>query len=223
LLSPFPPSLETQVAAFLAQSGSVAPGDALYVVAGGGNDARDALTAIAGCGGNAICVAGAIESTATAYATNIGTIVGELEFAGARSIIVWDTPDVGKSPAVVASGGAAIGSLVASSMNSALLLTGIGADPDVKLFDIYGLVDEVVANPGAFGLANVTDACAQFDPCDPSQYFFWDGIHPTSAGQTILSEAMLRSIPEPTTLALLGVALAGVRLSRLRRAKLVEA
>ncbi|PHX99345.1 MAG: hypothetical protein CK530_12590 [Planctomycetaceae bacterium] len=47
--SGFPPSLLTQTAAFISSLGSsLAPADALYVVAGGGNNARDALTAIAG-------------------------------------------------------------------------------------------------------------------------------------------------------------------------------
>src|ERR1700693_4280132 len=38
LFSPFPPSLETQVAFFLSQHGNAAPSDALYVIAGGGNN-----------------------------------------------------------------------------------------------------------------------------------------------------------------------------------------
>src|SRR6266446_8330675 len=58
LLNPFPPSLETQAAFFLAQHNDAAPSDALYVIAGGGNNARNALTAIAGCGGNPICIGG---------------------------------------------------------------------------------------------------------------------------------------------------------------------
>jgi len=218
LLTPFPPTLETQVAFFLLHNGNVAPSDALYVVAGGGNNARDALTAIGGCGGNPVCIGGLILSTATAYATDIGTIVGELELAGADRIIVWDTPDVGKTPAVVASGGSAIGSLLASSMNSALL-SAIGGVPGVMFFDVFGLEDNVLADPDAFGLTNVTDACAQFVACDPSMYFFWDGIHPTSAGHLILSNAMLAlAVPEPTTLALLGLGLAGLGFSRRMKA-----
>ena len=218
LFDPFPASLETQAAYFLLQHGNVAPSDALYVVAGGGNNARDALTAIGGCGGNPVCIGGLILSTATAYATDIGTIVGELELAGADRIIVWDTPDVGKTPAVVASGGSAIGSLLASSMNSALL-SAIGGVPGVMFFDVFGLEDNVLADPDAFGLTNVTDACAQFVACDPSMYFFWDGIHPTSAGHLILSNAMLAlAVPEPTTLALLGLGLAGLGFSRRMKA-----
>src|SRR5664280_2225647 len=46
LFNPYPPSLETQTATFLLQYANVAPSDALYVVAGGGNDARNALNAV---------------------------------------------------------------------------------------------------------------------------------------------------------------------------------
>ena len=59
-----PPSLEAQVAIFLSQHGGVAPSDALYVVEGGGENARDALAAIGDCGGNLLCVSGVIQSTA---------------------------------------------------------------------------------------------------------------------------------------------------------------
>ena len=223
LLSPFPPSLETQAAYFLAQHGNVAPSDALYVVAGGGNNVQDALTAIGACGGNPVCIEGIILSAAMAFATDIGTIVAELELAGAERIIVWDTPDLGRAPAVVAAGGSVIASSLASSMNSALL-AAIGGTPGVTLFDIFTLTDSVVANPAAFGLTNVTDACAQFVACDPSTYFFWDGIHPTSAGHGIISNAMLAvALPEPPALALLAFCLVGLGFGRGKQKRVSEA
>jgi outer membrane lipase/esterase len=219
LLAPFPPSLETQAAFFLLQNGNTAPSSALYVVAGGGNDARDALGNIMSCNGNLGCIQGIIQSTAATFAMNIGTIVGELESAGAQNIAVWNTPDVGKAPAVLAqgAGAAAVASLLAFDMNAALL-QAIGSDPDVRLFDLYGLLDSIIGDPAAFGLTDVTNACAQFSNCDPSTYLFWDGIHPTSAGQQIIADAMHRlTVPEPTTVALFGIGLAGLGFSRRRK------
>jgi hypothetical protein len=75
----------------------------------------------------------------------------------------------------------------------------IGTDPDVKLFDDFDLFNEVIADPGAFGLSNATDACAQFLTCDPSEFLFWDGIHPTSATEAIISDA-IDSLVLPKTL-----------------------
>jgi len=217
LLAPFPASLETQAAFFLLQHANVAPADALYVVAGGANDARNALTLIGGCGGNPVCVGSIINSTASAFVMNVETIVHELEVAGARHIVVWDTPDIGRTPAVLASGplASATASLLASDMNLALM-AAIAGDPDVMLFDLFGEINTIVANPGAFGLTNVTDACASLAACNPSQYLFWDGIHPTSAGHQLLSNAMVGLVPEPTTLALLGLGIAGLVVSRRR-------
>ena len=215
-LVPFPPTLQTQAAIFLSSHSNVAPSDALYVVAGGGDDARDGLLDIAACGANLLCIQAAIASASSEYATAIKDIVDQLQLAGAADIIVWNVPDLGAAPAVVAGGASAIATLLSSSMNAALLAE-IGAEPGVTIFDIFDLVGDVVANPADFGLTNVTDACAQFLNCDPSTYLFWDGIHPTSAGHGIISNAMLALVPEPATLALLGIGLAGLGFRRRAR------
>jgi outer membrane lipase/esterase len=212
LFNPFPPSLETQAANFLLQHGNAAPSDALYVIAGGGNNVQDALAAIGACGGVPACIGGVILAATTSYATDIGTIVAELELAGAQRIIVWDTPDAGKTPAL---GGSATGTLLASSMNAKLFGALAGA-PGVSLFDLFGLQDNVLANPAAFGLTNVTDACAaNLAICDPSTFFFWDGFHPTSAVHAIIGNAMLAlAVPEPATLMLVALGLAALGVSR---------
>jgi len=214
LLNPFPPSLGTQAAFFLSQYGPAIPSGALYVVEGGGENARDALTAAGSCGGDPSCIAAIIQSTTVGFVGDIKTIDSELEAAGAKNILVWDVPNIGATPAVLASGASAstLGTMIAATMNAALS-TAIGSDPDVKLFDIFGLMNDAIADPGAFGFTNVTDACARFPACiaDPSMYLFWDGIHPTSATEAIISDAILTLVvPEPSTLALLSVALLGL-------------
>jgi outer membrane lipase/esterase len=207
------PGLNVQVDTFLAAH-STAPGGALYVVAGGGNNARDAAAAIR---------AGANPATTTSeaalgYTTDIVTIVGKLEAAGAQHIVVANVPDIGQTPFAQSFGAipAAGASLLASSMNGVLAAT-LQGDPHVKIFNLFGAVDAVVANPAGFGLTNVTDACGQFTDCDPSKYLFWDGIHPTSAGHELIAEALFQTIvPEPSVFVLVA---AGVLLIASMRAR----
>jgi phospholipase/lecithinase/hemolysin len=192
------PTLVQQTAGFLAANPHI-PADGLYIVEGGGNNARDALMAIAAKPSDLVQI---IKNTAEGYAEDVSGIVHSLEKAGARDIVVWDVPDLGKAPSLLSQGAQAsfLGTVVALSMNVALDVA-IKKDPNVTLFDTFGIVDDITTHPGKFGLTNVTDACAQFTNCDPSKFFFWDGIHPASAGHEIFSEAMLQLVPEPSTYA----------------------
>lgn len=196
--SGFPPSLLTQTAAFISSLGaSSAPADALYVVAGGGNNARNALTAIAG-GADPTAT---ITATSLQFASDVGDIVDALQGKGAVTIAVWDVPNVGLAPAIAANGPSAayLGTTLAQAMNDALG-TRLASESGVQIFDIFGLMTSINANPGAYGLVNATDASGAIPGADPSQYLAWDGIHPTSAGHAIIAQSMYAAVvPEPSS------------------------
>jgi outer membrane lipase/esterase len=66
---------------------------------------------------------------------------------------------------------------------------------NVSYLDGFSLVDVVVADPGAFGLSNVTDPCyvGPFTGggtvcATPDQYLFWDSTHPTAAAHAIVAD-----------------------------------
>jgi outer membrane lipase/esterase len=191
--------LSSQVGLFLSDfHGHARPG-ALYVIWIGANDLDDALQALesdpSGASSAAIAQA-AIESVAA----NIQT----LYVTGARKFLIPNLPDLADTPAVQALGPAAVG---AAGQLTALYNAGLAQAisqlqvlPRISLvqFDVDALMQRVIADPKAYHLADVTDACLKFfttvNPvCQrPRQYLFWDGIHPTVAGHEILEQAAER-------------------------------
>jgi outer membrane lipase/esterase len=218
--SSFPFSMTDQVNLFLAAlGGSPAQSTALYVVEGGGNDARDVLSA-ALLGGNP-------SALIAQYAENIGDILTTLSLAGADQFLLWNVPDIGKIPYFLAldqtlPGISSLASILVASMNLALLNELAGLESSVTdglhFFDAYGAFNAVIGNPSAYGFGNVTDACAATQTCidNPTGYLFWDGIHPTTAGHQVLARLSLAEIPEPESILLLAIGLLGIFVTRRR-------
>jgi phospholipase/lecithinase/hemolysin len=197
-----PPSLLTQVSTFTGSIGSgQAPSDALYIVAGGGNDARAALAAIAG-GGDPNTV---IATMAAQYAANVGSIVDTLQGKGAQNIVVWNVPNIGLTPGIAYLGPTAsyLGTTVAQSMNDALSLR-LSSETGIRTFDTFGLITSINANPGAYGLTYASTAGGSVPGADLAKYLCWDGIHPTTAGHTIIAQSLYGAVvPEPSNIGLL--------------------
>ncbi len=170
-------NLPDQVARFLADVGGQAPSDALYVIEFGGNDARDIL------------VGGDPNTIITEAATSVGQNIQLLWLNGARNFLVWNVPDLGKTPAIIAMNAQdAVSGLLSTFFNPALelALSQVSQLPgiEIKLFDAFTKVDDIVAHPEAYGLDVVDTACVTplvppFDCQTPDEYLFWDGIHPT--------------------------------------------
>jgi len=214
----FPPSLQLQVGGFLGGS-PTGLSSSLFVLAGGGNDAR-ALASIPGGPTPA-----AVVSAATTYASTTLQLVNQLKAAGAQNIIVWNVPDLGKTPAA-GSGvgpGAAGATQIASTFNS--FLSGTLAGSGASIFDTFGIIQSVVSSPATYGFSDVTQACGfAGNGCDPATALFWDGIHPTAFAQTFIAGRMLAvAVPEPGTCALFALGLGAVGLLVRRRRETVAA
>jgi phospholipase/lecithinase/hemolysin len=155
----------------------------LFVVWGGANDFE----------------AGGSVSTAV---SDIIAIVTALQANGATHILVPGLPDLGLTPEFY---GSSVATLFSLQFNQGLQ----SALPAGAVYsDLYGLLNSVTQNPGAYGLSNVTEPCFNgITVCaDPGQYLFWDDIHPTTTADAILAnqfESDLAPVPEPASLLLL--------------------
>ena len=196
--------LTAEVSLFLADFGGQACQAPTYILWIGGDDLRDALTALATAGNPADGEAAAlaiIGAAVSGIADNVAALYG----SGARRFFILTAPDVSHAPAVRMQGPAAIaaGAQLSAGFNQALgaaigqleQLPGI----HVTTYDENVLTAAIIASPAQFGLRDVTDPCLKFGVVQnavcarPWQYLFWDGIHPTAAGHLIVASAVLRS------------------------------
>ena len=81
--------------------------------------------------------------------------------AGAKTIVVFNLPDLGKTPLNVGTanqaGASALATIYNLQFNGGLATLNDG----IVAIDTYGLFNELTANPAAFGFTNVTGtACA---------------------------------------------------------------
>ncbi|MEI7036883.1 autotransporter domain-containing protein [Fulvimonas yonginensis] len=213
------PTLPQQMGLYLAANGGAADPNALYQVWGGAND----IFYLTGASTDPNVLAA---GTAAAAQAEIG-MLGQLQAAGARYVVVYNLPDIGKTPASAAGGPAAqqggtqLSLVFNGVLNSGLAQLSAGG-LNVIPVNTFALLNEVIADPSAYGFANVTaPACnGSSVQCGPvgsglpysyaagtdQTYLFADGVHPTTAAHAMLGQYVLSVIRAPGQISLLGEA-----------------
>jgi outer membrane lipase/esterase len=185
---------------------------------------------------NAAVAAGAgvsaLESSEQAQAAIAGAaqqevhLIGQLQAAGAKNILVFNLPDIGSTPSALAQGPAGAAALSGlsqifnSQLNTGLSQMHTGIIP----VDIQGLFAEVLANPQVYGFSNVTTPACGIDSsavaCGPQgsglpytyaagteqSYLFADGVHPTTATHAMLGQYLTAELQAPGQMSLLAEA-----------------
>ncbi len=185
----FPPGMRAQLTTYLARGGTFGSGD-LVSILGGANNIFQGLPA-AGASANPT---GAITPVLTAAVADINFLVGDIASRGAGTILVTNLPRLGITPQFRTSPAAPLADFAGSTFNGALATSLLALAPtrpgtNIILFDLAKVSDVIAANPGRFGLSNVTDPCFNgVTVCsNPDSYLYFDGVHPTAAGHRLLA------------------------------------
>ncbi|MBD2662911.1 lipolytic enzyme [Richelia sinica FACHB-800] len=152
---------------------------------------------------------GDINQTISTAVQNLTSALGFLGGLGAKNLMVFNLPDLGKLPvAQLGNRNPAVLSAATQAYNSALAtaLNGFSQNPGLNIIsvDTYSLFNQAIASPASFGLTNVTDPCLdtinQTLCSNPNEYLFWDYSHPATGVHRVIAGAALAAIPEPSVL-----------------------
>lgn len=157
-------------------------------------------------------------------ASDIAHITDELIKYGAQNLVVWNVPDVSVTPTfnVMRFPTWLINFLkkiyhhqvtrqnrkITESVHQ---LQKKYTHAWIQLFDAYTFLNHVIEDPAAFGFENTTDPCVdsfggfnlqgeiQHDiPVnqDPETHLFWDWVHPTAKGQTLIAQEIYQMLQQ---------------------------
>lgn len=199
-------NMHQQLGDYFAGTGGKADPHALYSVWIGANNIFNALAN----------PATALGTTVASAKQEVG-LINALQAAGAQNTLVFNLPDIGKTPDFRTSPfSGAISNLIIAYNGT--LNAGLGGKVGIIPVDTYGLFNEILAHPSAFGFSNVTDRACGATPslfCTPASlvspnanqtYAFADGVHPTGAGHAVIAQYVVAEIAAPSYISMLGEA-----------------
>ena len=197
-------SVNTQVNGYLANNKVDSNG--MYVVWGGANDLLAAATN----------PATAINTVSAAAGSQVAAIKA-LKDNGANYILVPNIPDIGLTPTAIAAGAGfqSSGTMLANLYNQSMYSGAVATGANIIPLDTFSLLQQVAANPTAYGFTNVTQAacttassllCGSNNLVTPGaneSYFFADGIHPTGRAHQMIADYASAVVTAPSLIGVL--------------------
>jgi phospholipase/lecithinase/hemolysin len=245
--NPLPIDLPAQIADYKSEHPKPVSG-ALYTLDIGANDILNALDDY----GSGTIKLDKVRAVVKQAEGNTVDAVEDLYDLGARSLLFYEVPNLGLTPALRHTALQSLGSELALSFDTTVVddLKPLERD-GLKVYDLntYALLTEIVDNPAAYGFTHVSKPCwtgsftsaSSGKLCSPvltvqNQYLFWDSEHPTAAADrlaadfaydalTAAPESSLMAAPEPSTWAMMLIGFAGLSLAgwRARNLRAVKA
>ena len=233
------PTVTEQITKYFFKSGETADPNALYAIWGGSNDVADSLLNDP---------ANAALHTLSAAGVNVAQI-RRLQNAGARNIVVYNLPDVSKSPYAVNLGPLAQGPLtqLVTAYNEELHAGIRESENGIVPVNVFAFFNEIVENPGTYGFTDTTGtACGAPDAvlpvsisCGPEDsvypvtykaganedYLFADRSHPSGAMHAMIASAVTSTLAAPVQVSLAGeggVEMAGIHRSAVSAERMTD-
>ena len=143
--------------------------------------------------------------------TDIGGAVRDIIDAGGETILLFDLPDLDRTPLaqkLTEQDRHILGELTGKHNERLSGLVGEieASNPSVNIIEvgINDLLDRITENPGNFGLTNVTDNFTGIDIVtqmnqpsamgNPDRFLFWDSIHPTTATHELIADLVIQDL-----------------------------
>jgi phospholipase/lecithinase/hemolysin len=197
-----PTDLPSQLGQFVASVPHPSP-TALYTVWAGSNDVLD--------------IANSTETPAQQQASVQQAVTNETSFIdglvahGAKDLVVMGAPDLGKTPYEMArpasdATSSALAQTYNTDLGAALQQIVASGAASIDFVNTFALLDTAIANPAAFGLTNVTQPVWNGNLTDSHSgtlaatgaaqngFLFFDDLHPTAAGHSLLAAAVTQSL-----------------------------
>ena len=123
--------------------------------------------------------------------------------AGATQILVLNLPPLGLAPRLNGSPATSQTANAAAALYNSWLGTGVAVLNDfyrwrhvaIYRVNVFSLFTQIVANPAAVSLSNITDPAQNNFAVNPDTYLFWDDLHPTTRGHSLVADAALKALP----------------------------